>query len=56
MSTRAIRRHHKDRMRAKARRLFADCSRPEKYADNLTPCSCETCGNPRKWFGELPIQ
>lgn len=48
---RAIRRHHKSRMKAKARRLYPACKRPERYADNLTACSCPMCGHRRKWRG-----
>lgn len=44
---RAIRRHHKERMKAKARRLFKGTKCPDKYADHLAVCSCWMCGNPR---------
>ena len=51
--TRAFRRHHKDRMKSKAKKIYHDL--PEnhavKYADHLKVCSCWACGNQRKHFG-----
>ena len=57
---RATRRHHKERMKAKARSLYRTGIHPHEgdqplprahhYADNLTLCSGHCCGNPRKWF------
>ena len=60
---RAIRRHHSDRMKAKARRIyrinnylldhlldktFEDAA--AKRADYLKSCSCWMCGNPRRYY------
>lgn len=56
MGSRAERRAAKDRMKAKAKRLYPLCANPIKYADNLTVCSCLGCGNPRRHFGEPSIQ
>ena len=53
---RAARRQHRERMRAKARKLYAGGKRPERYADNLTVCSGPCCGNPRKWHGLKTMQ
>lgn len=61
---RALRRHHRERLRH-ARRFFWGRDRdlwaeaPGVLGAALrTPavCSCEGCGNPRKWFGELTVQ
>lgn len=49
---RAARRHHKERMKAKAQRVYPWSDMPEKLADHLAECSCPMCGNPRKHFGE----
>lgn len=46
MSKRARRRADRERMVARARRLFPN-NHPGKYADNLTKCSCWMCCNPR---------
>lgn len=63
--TRAYRRHHRERMKRKAKRLVAHVWRDgdEKLtrlmmnnADNLKVCSCEMCGNPRKWFKQRTRQ
>jgi hypothetical protein len=66
---RAVRRHHKFRMRKKARRIFnswgnstwGDYShysflQEGKYADHLKSCSCHMCGNPRKFWNEKTRQ
>jgi hypothetical protein len=63
MSNRAERRHHKDRMKAKARRVAlhswgydyerdpvkreTNLKRAEKLADHLKTCSCSVCCNLR---------
>jgi hypothetical protein len=54
-----------DRARLKAKRRYHwgfDHAQPE-WADRLsalvdtpTPCSCYSCGNPRKYFGEPTMQ
>jgi len=67
MKTRAERRHHEQRMRAKVRknyevqqhRQFGEDHYKEVIARRATtrkPCSCWMCGNPRKFFGEKTIQ
>lgn len=58
---RALRRHHKERMKRKAIRVYYFCSPEEaiKSADNLKLCSCHMCGNQRKYYGvplkEIPL-
>lgn len=67
MSKRALRRHHKERMRAHVRRLlhrfWSDCINVteediERWtrmrADNYTLCSCLMCRNPRRSRGFNP--
>jgi len=57
--SRALRRHHRARMVARARALFTrwgdddDTVRRNapRLADNLCWCSCYSCGNPRRHFG-----
>ncbi len=64
-SKRALRRHHLARrkrwVKKNLRHYFFDPSEPEPrrvglYAETPAVCSCWMCGNPRKVFGELPIQ
>ena len=61
MSKRSLRRHHSQRMKAKARKIhwmwqllpttgWKIQSRVHYYADHLKMCSCYMCGNPRKWW------
>jgi hypothetical protein len=59
VSRRAIRRHHKDRRKAKARKLFGYLwpmagwvtePKAHHHADNFTLCSRWCCGNPRRWM------
>lgn len=60
---RALRRHHKERMKRKAYRIYTEiwsagsystCSINwinkfvNKSADNMAMCSCDMCGNPRR--------
>lgn len=49
MSNRAQRRHHAERMKARAKRIYPHdpCA---KNADHLAKCSCCMCGNPRRHF------
>lgn len=50
---RALRRHHKQRMKNKAIRVYYFHT-PEtaiKYADHLAICSCYGCGNQRQYVG-----
>lgn len=54
--TRAERRRHARRMKAKARRIRPLNPHAEKDADHLASCSCPLCGNPRRHFGDLTRQ
>ena len=64
--SRAIRRHHKSRMKAKARAIVKiwnassgvklPIDKLEAHADHLKACSCYMCGNPRRHFGSSTIQ
>ena len=57
---RAIRRHHRQRMIARAMKSFRGANFPQesrrKWAvrsyDNLQRCSCWMCGHRRKWYGK----
>lgn len=51
--SRSLRRHHKNRMKEKAKRIYYDLpsNHAIKYADNLKVCSCWACGNQRKYYG-----
>lgn len=60
---RATRRHHYERMKAKAIRRERmrhmprlDPRRIGLLANTPHPCSCYACGNPRRHFGEVTIQ
>lgn len=53
---RARRRHDRARMIARAARIRPWSPAPQKIADNLAACSCYMCGNPRRWWRELPMQ
>lgn len=46
-TTRALRRAHKRRYRAKARKLYPHDPHAT-MADHLACCSCPCCGNPRR--------
>lgn len=67
MSKRSLRRHHSERMKAKARKIhwmwqlwplagWKLNDRAAHYADHLKMCSCSMCGNPRKWLKEITRQ
>ena len=61
MRSRALRRHHeqriKDRIRVYYCGAFRDNPRRLGYvAHSRTLCSCWMCGNPRKWHGEVSVQ
>ena len=61
MSKRALRRHHKARMKQRARKVAkiwggVPLNHLDKHADHLAMCSCEMCGNPRRHHGERTIQ
>lgn len=59
---RALRRHHKDRLKKKRKHYWFGYEEPmnDKMLGMVSttphPCSGHCCGNPRKWFGELTIQ
>lgn len=55
----AIRRHHLQRMKQKARRVGNERGLPgnyDKLYNHLAHCSGPCCGNPRRWFGEKTMQ
>lgn len=61
MSERAERRHQVERLKKKRRAHWGGtiAESPKRLAKAVvtpTPCSCPTCGNSRKWFGEETIQ
>ncbi len=52
---RALRAHHKRRMKKKARETYPDMDpqRAERLADHIKICSCPwCCGNPRALYGD----
>ncbi len=53
---RAERRYKKELKVKIAKKLYPQCECPQKYADNLTPCSCAACGNPRRIRGDITRQ
>jgi hypothetical protein len=61
---RALRRHHRQRMIACAKRSVVFSGMGElakdyfavRQHDHLKSCSCWMCGNPRKWDGEPTVQ
>lgn len=55
---RALRRHHLNRMKAKASKVYwwHEPERAAKWANHLAACSCYMCGNPRKWWNESTMQ
>lgn len=61
MRGRAIRRHHKERMKRKAAWVGrARWDWPDipvgKYADNIAICSCWMCGNQRRYSKQRTVQ
>lgn len=58
MKKRSIRRHHLNRMKNKAKKVYW-FNEPDKaitLANHLASCSCSICGNPRKYYKEKTIQ
>ena len=56
---RALRRHHRERLKNKRKHHWGRNLTDEERAgavDTPTPCSCYMCGNPRRYFNELTIQ
>lgn len=51
-SKRALRRHHRERLIRKRRRIiwWAEHSHSGVLANTPCPCSCWMCGNPRKYY------
>lgn len=67
MSKRALRRHHRERLKENMIRrekdLFKRMDWPFRITTNAlitvetpTRCSCYICGNPRKWYNEKTLQ
>ena len=59
MQTLEFRRHHKKRIKAKAKRIVGDVTPKElgvRCNHGMTICSCHLCGNPRKHFNAKTIQ
>ena len=61
MRSRAIRRHHLDRMKVRVRHYYGghaagDARQLGRLASSRTPCSCFMCGNPRRRLGERTLQ
>jgi hypothetical protein len=65
MSKRATRRHHRERLKKNRKSnwnvAFEEnlevLDRRASFAVNTPcPCSCPTCGNPRRHVGEIPIR
>lgn len=55
MQSRSQRRHHLERMKAKARKA-RPWDEKARDANHLAACSCELCGNPRRWYGQVTVQ
>lgn len=59
MKGKASRRHHRNRMIARAKRIMRSWSNDVtwaewascRWADNMKKCSCDMCGNARKLYG-----
>ena len=61
MKSRALRRHHEERMKQRVGGYYGGNARglPRavgKLAHTRTPCSCWMCGNPRRRLAELTLQ
>lgn len=68
LRSRSLRRHHRERMIARAKRIYRRANSrnrdsdewietmSRKNHDHLTACSCEMCGNPRRHFNQLSVQ
>lgn len=53
---RAVRRHNKQRMKEKAKKIYFGHPKAFRYCDDMAKCSCPSCGNPRKHFGQKTRQ
>lgn len=59
MQDRSVRRHHLQRMKARAAKIGKRQGWIRSKilcAEHMASCSCWMCGNPRKYFGEPTIQ
>jgi hypothetical protein len=56
MKSRLARRQAKRKKIQKAKTLYPDSACPQKFADNLTKCSCDMCGNPRRRWKKKTLQ
>lgn len=61
MKSRALRRHHEQRMKSRVCAYYGGYARGNpravgKLAHTRTPCSCVMCGNPRRRFAEPSLQ
>jgi hypothetical protein len=61
MKSRAIRRHHEERIKRRVREYYGGAFRHDRrrvgiIADSRQLCSCRMCGNPRKWLDEKTLQ
>lgn len=60
--SRALRRHHVHRLQRKRRTYWSNkaCDWTPRLLNqvvaNAAKCSCTSCGNARKWFGERTVQ
>lgn len=61
MRSRAIRRHHEERVKARVRRYYGGMAMGSprhtgKIAHARSLCSCWMCGNPRRHWKEVTVQ
>lgn len=70
MSNRAIRRHHRERLKKRTRKILASNYFSKYFPywhnnlefhvnvrwNNMQICSCHMCGNPRKYYNDLTFQ
>jgi hypothetical protein len=57
MQSRAVRRHHEERIKHRVQKYYAGVHRGDPrriglIAHSRQLCSCFMCGNPRKWLDE----
>lgn len=55
-TSRAIRRHHKERLKKKRQHYFTAAGSLHIVADTPCVCSCAMCSNKRKYSGEKTCQ
>jgi len=61
MHSRAMRRHHEARVKARVRRYYGGLAMGSprdtgKIAHARSLCSCRLCGNPRRYWKEVTVQ